>query len=310
MGLKTQRFFKMEIAWVFPGQGSQKVGMAKEVIDLKDAKQKFNYASEIFERDLYRICEENSSSVIPNNDLSNTKNTQICLFLVESILVDSLKEKGYKPNYLAGHSLGEITALYAAEVLSFDSCVSLIKVRSELMSNAPDGSMAALIGFNRDELNVQVNQINDLVIANDNSSSQVVLSGKKEALENISTKIKCKRFIHLNVSGAFHSHLMSDPANKFSEYLDTLIFQKPIFPIISNSNPTLSQDSVELKLRLKQQMCNGVRWRETMDLMSSKAPNNLHLIEVGPSNVLGGLAKRHLKNAQISQVSSSNNLSY
>ena len=300
----------MEIAWVFPGQGSQKVGMAKEVIDLKDAKQKFNYASEIFERDLYRICEENSSYVIPNNDLSNTKNTQICLFLVESILVDSLKEKGYKPNYLAGHSLGEITALYAAEVLSFDSCVSLIKVRSELMSNAPDGSMAAFIGFNRDELNVQVNQINDLVIANDNSSSQVVLSGKKEALENISTKIKCKRFIHLNVSGAFHSHLMSEPSNKFSEYLDTLMFQKPIFPIISNSNPTLSQDSVELKLRLKQQMCNGVRWRETMDLMSSKATNNLHLVEVGPSNVLGGLAKRHLKNAQISQVSSSNNLSY
>ena len=101
---------------------------------------------------------------------------------------------------------------------------------------------------------------------------------------------------------------MKEPSQKFSKYLNDLNFKEPIFPVISNSNPTLCSDSNELKIRLKDQMCNGVRWRETMDLMSKGG--NLHLVEIGPSNVLGGLAKRHLKDARISQVSSSALLSY
>jgi len=241
--------------------------------------------------------------------LNNTKNTQICLFLVESILLDSLKSKGYKPDYLAGHSLGEITALYAAEVLSFEDCVSLIKIRSELMSSAVKGSMAALIGFDIDELRNLVESLDDVVIANDNSSSQVVLSGNREELENLSKTISCKRFIFLNVSGAFHSHFMKEPSQKFSKYLDDLKFKEPIIPVISNSNPTLSSDPDELKIRLKEQMCNGVRWRETMDLIKSQG-DAIHLVEIGPSNILGGLAKRHLKNIMISQVSSAKEISY
>ena len=120
----------MSVAWIFPGQGSQKIGMAKKIINLPNTKNRFNYASEVFDRNLFEICEENS------DDLNNTKNTQICLFLVESVLLDSLKENGFKPTYIAGHSLGEITALYCADVLSFEDCVQLIKVRSELMVDA------------------------------------------------------------------------------------------------------------------------------------------------------------------------------
>ena len=292
----------MTVAWVFPGQGSQKIGMANKIIDLPNVKSRFNYASEVFERNLFEICENNS------DELNNTKNTQICLFLVESVLLDSLKQNGFKPNFIAGHSLGEITALYCADVLSFEDCVSLIKVRSGLMANAAKGSMAALISFDRDQLDLLVEEIDDLVIANDNSASQVVLSGSEKALDNLSKRITAKRFLKLNVSGAFHSPFMKEPSFQFSKYLDTLEFNQPSLPVISNSNPSLCNDPDELKVRLKNQMCNGVRWRETMDLM--KENSILQMVEIGPSNVLGGLAKRHLKDVKISQVSFADQIKY
>ncbi len=298
----------MTIAWVFPGQGSQKIGMAKQIEILPNAKERFNFASEVFERNLYEICELNSEPNNPVNDLNNTSNTQICLFLVESILLDALKENGFKPNYVAGHSLGEITALYCADVFSFENCVSLIKVRSQLMTNAGKGSMAAVIGFDRNQLDYLIKKIDDVVIANDNSSSQVVLSGSNEALDNLSREISCKRFLKLNVSGAFHSPFMNEPSAKFSEYLKDIKFRNPSFPVISNYEPSLSRDPNELKNRLENQMCNGVRWRETMDLMAKDS--DLHIVEIGPSNVLSGLGKRHLKDVKISQVSSSDQITY
>ena len=297
----------MTIAWVFPGQGSQKHGMGKDVIQLEGSKARFIYASEIFKKDLFRICELSS----PDNtidDLNNTKNTQICLFLIEAILLDNLKKNGFKPNFVAGHSLGEITALYAADVLSFESCVELIRVRSELMSEALDGAMAAVIGFNRNELNDLVDKTKNLVIANDNSSSQVVLSGSQESIECVSGQITCKRFMKLNVSGAFHSPFMKDSSDKFSTYLDPLLFNNSSFPVISNYRPEFVSDAQELKKNLKKQMCNEVRWRETMNLMGKE--DELHIVEIGPSNVLAGLAKRELKDIKISQVSSSANLFY
>ena len=159
----------MTVAWVFPGQGSQKIGMAKHIENLPNTKERCSYASEICERTLLEICELNSESTNPLNDLNNTINTQICLFLVESILLDALKGKGFKPAYVAGHSLGEITALYCADVFSFEDCVSLIKERSQLMVNGGEGSMAAVIGFDRNQLDLLVQKIDDIVIANDNS---------------------------------------------------------------------------------------------------------------------------------------------
>ena len=135
------------------------------------------------------------------------------------------------------------------------------------------------------------------------------MSGQKEGLEDFSKRINCKRFIFLNVSGAFHSDFMKVPAQKFSDYLNNVDFNEPTVPIISNSNPSFSNDGAELKKRLKNQMSNGVRWRETMDLMKKEA-DELRIVEIGPSNVLGGLAKRHLKGVQVTQISSSENLCY
>ena len=298
----------MTVVWVFPGQGSQKIGMVKEIENLPNTKQRFNYASEVFQRNLINICDSEHDPQNALYDLNNTRNTQICLFLVESVLLDALKENGYQPNYVAGHSLGEITALYCANVFSFEDCVSLIKVRSELMSNASKGSMAAVIGFDRNQLEFLVNKTDEVVIANDNSSSQVVLSGSEMALENFSKEITCKRFLKLNVSGAFHSPFMNEPSKKFCKYLKTIKFNSPSFPVISNYLPSLCNDPNELKVRLENQMCNGVKWRETMDLMAEE--DDLHIVEIGPSNVLSGLVKRHLKNVKISQVSSSDKLTY
>jgi len=298
----------MTVAWIFPGQGSQKIGMAKQLENLPNKKERFSYASEIFERNLSEICELNSETKDPLNDLNDTRNTQICLFLVESILLDALKSNNFKPTYVAGHSLGEITALYCADVFSFEDCVSLIKIRSKLMANAGKGAMAALIGFDRNQLDLLVKEIDDVVIANDNSSTQVVLSGSSEALDNLSKKITYKRFLKLNVSGAFHSPFMQEASEKFSEHLKHIKFNNPSFPVISNSEPSLCSDPYELKIRFKNQMCNGVRWRETMDLMGNDS--DLHIVEIGPSSVLSGLGKRHLKDVKISQVSSSDQISY
>ena len=176
------------------------------------------------------------------------------------------------------------------------------------MADAAKGSMAALISFDRDQLNLLVEEIDDIVIANDNSPTQVVLSGSEKALDNISKRIKAKRFLKLNVSGAFHSPFMKESSFKFSKYLDTLEFSQPSIPIICNSNPSICNDPNALKVSFKNQMCNGVKWRQTMDLM--KENSILQMVEIGPSNVLSGLCKRHLKDVKISQVSSEDQIKY
>ena len=146
-----------------------------------------------------------------------------------------------------------------------------------------DRSMAAVIGFDRKQLDLLVQKIDDVVVANDNSSSQVVLSGSIEALDNLSREISCKRFLKLNVSGAFHSPFMNEASTNFSEFLKQIKFNKPSFPVISNYEPSFCSDPQELKIRLEKQMSNGVRWRETMDLMAKDS--DLHMVEIGPSNV-------------------------
>ena len=298
----------MTIAWVFPGQGSQKLGMANSLLELPGSRDRFELASQILGRDLWKIC---SGEEIPNEeifDLNDTRNTQPALFVVESLLVDDLKRQERKTQIIAGHSLGEIVALYSADVLDEEAALLLLKKRSELMAEAGGGAMIAVLGFDRNELDDLIRKTEGAAIANDNSDSQVVLSGSPDAVRKVADNLKCKRAIPLQVSGAFHSVFMNEASQSFAEELDQLTFRDAQVPVLSNVDPTPTTKGEILKERLKKQMTTGVRWRETMNVMQNEGITTM--VEIGPGNVLSGLAKRSMKGVITSQISNASDLGY
>ncbi|MGA1004120.1 ACP S-malonyltransferase, partial [Vulcanococcus sp.] len=254
-------------AWVFPGQGSQKVGMAAGVLELPGAKERFEAASTLLGRDLLAICNGEAEGEL--SDLGDTRNTQPALFVVESLLVDGLKAQGRSANLVAGHSLGELVALYAAGVFDAATGIQLMKTRSELMAASGGGAMTAVMGFDRGELDQLVSAPEGVVMANDNSSAQVVISGTPEAVAAVSGQLKCKRAIPLAVSGAFHSPFMQQAADAFAAELDAVPFADAIIPVLSNTDPRPETSGAALKARLRSQMITGVRWRETMERFSA-----------------------------------------
>jgi [acyl-carrier-protein] S-malonyltransferase len=296
----------MAIAWVFPGQGSQKVGMADPVLSLPGAEERFALASQMMGRDLLAICQGEASDGDGPADLNDTRNTQPALFVVESLIVDELLRQGREPSLVAGHSLGELVALYAAGVFDVSTGLDLMLRRSTLMASAGGGAMTAVIGFDRDQLNALVAEHEGVVIANDNSAAQVVLSGTPDAVKAVSETLTCKRAIPLPVSGAFHSPFMAEAAAAFSTHLDGVSFADARVPVLSNTDPTPSSDAGVIKQRLRDQMTTGVRWRETMDAMTAAGVDTL--VEIGPGNVLSGLAKRALSGVVTSQLASAADL--
>jgi [acyl-carrier-protein] S-malonyltransferase len=271
-------------AWVFPGQGSQAIGMGVDLLDLPFAKDKFEQARQVLDWDVLEICQSQEDK------LSRTLYTQPCLYVVESILADVLIDRGNIPNLVAGHSLGEYVALYSARVFEFDAGLRLVKRRAELMDSASDGMMAALIGFDREQLEQQLQQTSDVVLANDNSPAQVVISGTPEAVKNLLAQIKVKRAVPLNVSGAFHSPLMAEAAAEFQEVLESVPFRNAQFPVLSNVEPVPSVEAAVLKNRLQRQMTGSVRWRELS--MQLPLEGIERVVEIGPGKVLTGLIKR------------------
>ena len=288
----------MAIAWVFPGQGSQKLGMADGVLELPGARERFAEASALVGRDLLAICEGSATGA--DADLNSTGNTQPALYVLESLLVDGLRAQGRTADLVAGHSLGELVALYAAGVFDFTTGLGLIQARSALMAEAGGGAMTAVMGFDRAELDALVAGHDGVVIANDNSSAQVVLSGTPEAVAQVSGALTCKRAIPLAVSGAFHSPFMAGPAARFAAALDTVAFADAAIPVLSNTDPTPQTDGAALKQRLRDQMTTGVRWRETMDALVAAGVDTA--VEIGPGNVLSGLIKRSCPSISTAQV--------
>ncbi|MEO1519198.1 MAG: ACP S-malonyltransferase [Cyanobacteria bacterium J06633_2] len=287
-------------AWVFPGQGSQAVGMGLDLAAIESAAQRLETATQILGWSVLDICQSDEETV------SNTLYTQPCLYVIESILVDLLGDRTTKPDLVAGHSLGEYVALYAANVFDFEAGLRLVKRRAELMSDASDGMMAALMGFNRDELNAQLETIDGVVLANDNNPGQVVVSGTPEAVQLLMDSIKAKRKVPLKVSGAFHSPLMTEAAQEFGTVLEDIDFQSAEVPVMSNVDPTPETDAGRLKERLKSQMTGSVRWRE----ISLRLPEEdiETVVEVGPGNVLTGLIKRTCSGLTLKNVKSSSDL--
>ena len=297
----------MAIAWVFPGQGSQKLGMAAAVLDLPGARQRFDEASQLLGRDLLAICAgEDPEAAGEPSDLNDTRNTQPALFVVESLLAAALLAQGRQPALVAGHSLGELVALHAAGVFDFTTGLALMQRRSELMAAAGGGAMTAVIGFDRPELEDRVAATDGVVIANDNSDAQVVLSGTPEAVAAVCDAIRCKRTIPLAVSGAFHSPFMAAAAAAFAAVLEPVPFADAAFPVLSNTDPTPTTTGSLLKQRLLEQMTTGVRWRETMNRLTAEGMATA--VEVGPGNVLSGLIKRSQPGIGTAQVASATDL--
>lgn len=292
----------MKTAWIFPGQGSQALGMIGDLAESALGQERLEIAEKILGWSVLEKCQGDEET------LSRTLYTQPCLFVVESILADLLQEKGHFPDLVAGHSLGEYSALYAARVFNFETGLNLVQNRSCLMDGAEGGKMAALMKFDRTSLETVVNRTENVVIANDNSAEQVVISGTPEAVDLVLGQVKVKRVMQLKVSGAFHSPLMENAAIQFRQILELVNFQKAKVPVISNvdpSNPT--QDGEQLKKYLIQQMTSSVRWREIMlklpDVGVEKA------IEVGPGKVLTGLIKRTTPAIELENISQLANIS-
>ncbi len=287
-------------AWVFPGQGSQKVGMGIDLKDIAIAQAKFAEAEKILGWSVLDVCQGDEET------LARTLYTQPCLYVVESILADLLLGKLGSPDLLAGHSLGEYVALYVAGVFDFESGLRLVKKRAELMDGAAGGKMAALMKFDRSELTTALENTTGVVLANDNSEAQVVISGTPEAVEDILGKVKAKRAMSLNVSGAFHSPLMQDAADQFLEVLNSVSFSDAKIPVISNVDPTPATDQQELKKRLAQQMTSSVRWREIMLQFSQSEVTDI--VEVGPGKVLCGLIKRTCREIKLEAIGTAEQL--
>jgi [acyl-carrier-protein] S-malonyltransferase len=286
----------MKTAWIFPGQGSQALGMIGDLAESALGQERLEIAEKILGWSVLEKCQGDEET------LSRTLYTQPCLFVVESILADLLQEKGHFPDLVAGHSLGEYSALYAARVFNFETGLNLVQNRSRLMDAAEGGKMAALMKFDRTSLETVINQTENVVIANDNSAEQVVISGTPEAVDLVLGQVKVKRVMPLKVSGAFHSPLMENAAIQFQQILELVNFRSAKVPVISNVNPSQPiTDAEELKSYLIQQMTSSVRWREIilklLDVGVEKA------IEVGPGKVLTGLIKRTVPAIELENIS-------
>ncbi|MEN9220857.1 MAG: ACP S-malonyltransferase [Thermostichus sp. BF3_bins_97] len=277
----------MTIAWIYPGQGSQAVGMGKDLRDWEGAAPKLALASEVLGWDPLGLQEA---------QIHQTRYTQPALFTVSALLTDYLYAQGKTPACTAGHSLGEYSALYAAGVFDFETGLRLVALRGQLMDAVGDGDpaqsggMAAVIGFDRAKLEHLCEIIPEVAIANDNSPDQVVITGQVEAVQAVCEQLQAKRAVPLKVSGAFHSRLMQAAAEEFAQALEPIAFQPPRVPVYSNCTATASQDAQALKHALLAQMTAPVRWRETVLQMASDGIQQVW--EIGPGNVLTGLVKR------------------
>ena len=281
--------------WLFPGQGSQYVGMGLDLRENSEkAKEYFDISNEIMNYDIQSIIFSG-----PEELLKKTENTQPAIYIVSVITGYLLIDKGLKPTALAGHSLGEYSALAIGGAFDFTTGLKLVKSRSENMANAgmeKSGTMAALVGLD-DETVINLCKSyegNGVVVpANFNSPGQVVVSGNINAVEWViksSKDVGARMAVELNVSGAFHSPLMSPARENLAEMINSLEISDTVYPVFTNVDAKPVTKDIDIKNSLIRQLENPVLWAKSILEMKSKGIN--HFIEVGPGKVLQGLNKR------------------
>lgn len=292
-------------AWVFPGQGSQFVGMGKDLYtSFKSARAVFLEADEAIGFSLSKMCFEG-----PEDELQLTINTQPALLTISYACLKAIEELNDgsfpAPDYVAGHSLGEYTALAAAGVLDFRTAVKLARERGRLMHEAGQlspGAMAAVIGLDADIL-AGICEKYSTVIANYNSPGQLGISGAVENIARASEAAResgASRVIPLQVSGAFHSPLMKPARDGLIKILASLKLNSPRIPIVANTTAQPLTTSDQVKQELTDQLCSGVRWQQSVEYMAEQGVTSF--IEIGPGRVLSGLIKRISRDAKLLNI--------
>ena len=289
----------MKNSWIFPGQASQKIGMGKDLYDKTEiGKKYYNIANEIIEADIQSISFNG-----PEEILKKTKYTQPAIFIVSAIIGHAMIEKGYTPDIVAGHSLGEYSALVVSGAFDFSTGLELVKLRAESMQNAGKvnrGTMAAIIGLSSDDVNNLCDEISTekiVVVANYNTKNQIVVSGHIEAVGNLMISAKefgAKMVIPLNVSGAFHSPLMSPAREALADKLDSIQISDILYPLYTNVDAKPITKGEEIKKSLIRQLESPVQWHNVIQKMINNGSD--HFTEIGPGKVLQGLNRKIDKN--------------
>ena len=284
----------VEVAYIFPGQGAQYVGMGKDLYETyPEAKEIFDKANEVLKFDLIKLMFEG-----PKEELTLTSNSQVAI-LVHSIaalkVLEKTKAEEFSPRFAFGLSLGEYSSLVATECLTFEDAVKLVRKRGQFMQAASEkspGKMASIIGMELDELEKLCKGFG-AEIANLNSPGQVVISGNKSSVELTASMAKekgAKRAIVLDVSGAFHSSLMTPAKEKLEKEINTVTFNAPKYPVISNVTAKPASSPEEIKENLILQVNSRTLWHDSVTYVSSEGIKTY--LEIGPGTVLKGLLRR------------------
>ncbi len=278
-------------ALVFPGQGSQRLGMLNDVPHNDALPRLLDAAEALSDLELRAIV-----TLGPESELADTRVAQPLLFLADWSWAAALMKRGLAPSAVAGHSLGELAALAVADVFSVEAGLELVVERSKFMALAAistPGAMAAVLGMTADQIGAVMGSLEGVWIANDNAPGQIVVSGTVEAVASASSALLeagARKVVPLKVAGAFHSPMMEPARAAFEHLLRGAEFSDATLPIYQNADPTAERDGAAIRERLVDQITSPVRWTETMQALAADGP--ITLIETGPGAVLTGLARR------------------
>lgn len=280
-----------KIAFIYPGQGAQVCGMGQDFYEQTEiGKQVFDLASEILGFSVPELC------FTENDRLDITEYTQAAMVTTSIAMTKVLESRGIKPDVTAGLSLGEYCALYAAGVMNEKDAIATVRQRGILMQEAVPvglGAMAAVLAMDAAAIEAVIADIDGVQIANYNCPGQIVISGKKEAVETASEKLKeagAKRCIMLNVSGPFHSRMLSGAGEKLGEVLAGVEVHTPVIPYVANVTAAYVTNADEVKPLLEKQVSSSVRWQQSVEAMLADGVDTF--VEIGPGKTLAGFMKK------------------